>query len=197
MSGVAGIIRGAAVAALFILMIYAGYYLQGQIDLPSFITDPLPPGTVVGWNDKVIGFPDVAHSSDMWRGSQVLPGELDAALWVKEHTQGTDKFVADIGGAEAIMGMTTRVSLVGGDWANCPDPIRNMELAGNIYGPNTNAFQARDTALESGCSYVWVPNRQVNTGTFNSDISKNKFEDPDYFQLVYKNDDLTIYRVLP
>ena len=197
MSGVAGIIRGVAVAALFILMLYAGYYLQGQIDLPSFVTDALPAGTVVGWNDKVISFPDVTHSSDMWLGSQVLVGELDAAPWVKDHTQKTDKFVADIGGAEAIMGMTTRVSLVGGDWANSPDPVRNMERAGSIYGPGTNASQARDMALDSGCSYVWVPNRRVNTGTFDNDISKDKFEDPAYFQLVYKNDDLSIYRVLP
>jgi hypothetical protein len=197
MSGVADIIRGAVVVALFILMIYAGYYLQGQIDLPSFLTDPLPAGTVVGWNDKVISFPDVSHSSDMWLGSQVLVGEMDATPWVKEHTLKTDKFVADIGGAEAIMGMTTRVSLVGGDWANSPDPVRNMELAGSIYGPRTNASEAHDMALGSGCSYVWVPNRQVNTGTFNSDISKDKFEDQAYFQLVYKNDDLSIYRVLP
>jgi hypothetical protein len=197
MSGVADIIRGAVVVALFILMIYAGYYLQGQIDLPSFLTDPLPAGTVVGWNDKVISFPDVSHSSDMWLGSQVLVGEMDATPWVKEHTLKTDKFVADIGGAEAIMGMTTRVSLVGGDWANSPDPVRNMELAGSIYGPRTNASEAHDMSLGSGCSYVWVPNRQVNTGTFNSDISKDKFEDPAYFQLVYKNDDLSIYRVLP
>jgi hypothetical protein len=197
MSGVADIIRVVVVTALFIAMLYSGYYLQGQIDLPSFLTDPLPAGTVVGWNDKVISFPDVSHSSDMWLGSQVLVGEMEAAPWVREHTLKTDKFVADIGGAEAIMGMTTRVSLVGGDWANCPDPVRNMELAGSIYGPRTNASEARDMALDAGCSYVWVPNRQVNTGTFNSDISKDKFEDPAYFQLVYKNDDLSIYRVLP
>lgn len=184
-------------AALFILMLYAGYYLQGQIDLPTALTDPLPAGTIVGWNDKVISFPDVTHSSDMWLGSQVLVGEMDAAQWVKEHTQKTDKFVADIGGAEAIMGMTTRVSLVGGDWANSPDPVRNMELAGSIYGPRTNASEARNMALDSGCTYVWVPNRRVNTGTFDSDISKEKFTDPDYFQLVYNNDDLSIYRVLP
>jgi uncharacterized membrane protein len=196
MSDVAGIIRGAAVAIAFALMLYAGYYMQGQIDVPSFVTDLLPAGTVVSWNDQVIAFPDVAHSAGMWQGSQVLAGEMDAAQWVKDHTLGTDKFVADIGGAEAIMGMTTRVSLVGGDWANCPDPVRNMELAGRIYS-TTNATDAHDMARDSGCTYVWLPNRRLNTGTFDNDASKDKFEDAQYFQMVYKNDDITIYRVLP
>ncbi|HEY3273132.1 MAG TPA: hypothetical protein VGJ92_05185 [Methanocella sp.] len=196
MSDVAGIIRGVAVAIAFALMLYAGYYMQGQIDLPSFVTDLLPPGTVVGGNDQVIAFPDVAHSAGMWQGSQVLAGEMDAAQWVKDHTQGTDKFVADIGGAEAIMGMTTRVSLVGGDWANSPDPVHNMEITGRIYS-TTNATDAHDMALDSGCAYVWLPNRRLNTGTFDNDASKDKFEDAQYFQMVYKNDDITIYRVLP
>jgi uncharacterized membrane protein len=196
MSDVAGIFRGATVAIAFALMLYAGYYMQGQIDVPSFVTDLLPAGSVVGWNDKVIAFPDVAHSAGMWQGSQVLAGEMDAAQWVKDHTQGTDKFVADIGGAEVIMGMTTRVSLVGGDWANSPDPVRNMELAGRIYS-TTNATDAHDMALDSGCTYVWLPNRRLNTGTFDNDASKDKFEDTQYFQVVYKNDDISIYRVLP
>jgi hypothetical protein len=196
MSGVVGIIRVLAVAIAFMLMLYAGYYMQGQIDLPSFVTDLLPSGTVVNWNDQVIAFPDVAHSAGMWQGSQVLAGEMDAAQWVKDHTQDTDKFVADIGGAEVIMGMTTRVSLVGGDWANSPDPVRNMELAGRIYS-TTNATDAHDMAMDSGCTYVWLPNRRLNTGTFDNDASKEKFETPEYFQLAYTNDDISIYRVLP
>jgi hypothetical protein len=196
MSGAGGIIRGAAVVIMFGVILYAGYYMQGQFDLPSFVTDLLPPGTIVGWNDKTIIFPDVAHSSDMWQGSQVLAGEMEATQWVKEHTLGTDKFVADIGGAEAIMGMTTRVSLVGGDWANSPDPVRNMELAGRIYSTE-NATDAHDMARDAGCTYVWLPNRRLNTGTFDNDASTAKFDSTDYFQLVYKNDDISIYRVLP
>jgi hypothetical protein len=197
MSGVEGIIRIAAVVIMFGFILYAGYYMSGQYDLPSFVTDLMPPGSVVNWNDKVLIFPDVTHSAGMWQGSQVLAGEMEATQWVRDHTLKTDKFVADIGGAEAIMGMTTRVSLVGGDWANAADPVRNMELAGQIYGSNTNASRAHDLALDAGCSFVWLPNRQLNTGTFNSYADASKFEDPDYFQLVYKNDDVSIYRVLP
>jgi hypothetical protein len=196
MSGVEGIVRAVAVVTMFGFMLYAGYYMHGQLDLPAFVTDLMPPGTVSGWNDRTIVFPDVTHSSDMWQGSQVLAGEMDATEWVRDHTLPTDKFVADIGGAEAIMGMTTRVSLVGGDWANSPDPVRNMELAGRIYS-STNASDARDMARDAGCTYVWLPNRQLNTGTFDNYASTSKFDEADYFQLVYKNDDISIYRVLP
>jgi uncharacterized membrane protein len=71
-----------------------------------------------------------------------------------------------------------------------------MELAGRIYS-TTNATDAHDMARDSGCAYVWLPNRRLNTGTFDNDASKDKFEDAQYFQMVYKNDDITIYRVLP
>ena len=190
------VIMVSVVGMVFVVMLYAGYYMQDQIDLPAFVTDLMPPGFVSGWNDKVIVFPDVAHSADMWQGSQVLAGEMDAAEWVKDHTLKTDKFVADIGGAEAIMGMTTRVSLVGGDWANSPNPVYNMELAGRIYS-STNASDARDMAWNAGCTYVWLPNRRLNTGTFDDYASTEKFNDPAYFQLVYHNEDISIFRVLP
>jgi len=154
------------------------------------------PGFVVGWNDRTIVFPDVAHSSDMWLGSQVLPGEMVATQWINDHTRKSDKFVADIGGAEAIMGMTTRISLVGGDWANAPDPVRNMETAGRIYGTD-DAAEAHEMAVANGCDYVFLPNRRLNTGTFDNNANATKFSNTTYFQVVYTNDDVSIYRVLP
>jgi hypothetical protein len=196
MSGVEDIIRAVIIVVMFGLILGACYYFNDQFELPESLTNLLPAGTVNGWNDKTIVFPDVKHSADMWQGSQVLAGELEATEWVNDHTLKTDKFVADIGGAECIMGMTTRVSLVGGDWANCPDPVHNMELAGRIYS-TTDAMDAHDMAWNAGCSYIWVPNRQVNTGTYDNVINKPKFENQTYFQLVYSNEDVLIYRVLP
>ena len=133
MSSGTDIVKLLVVVMMFGMMLYAGYYATGQIELPAILTYLLPEGTVVGWNDRTIVFPDVDHSAEMWLGSQVLPGEMEATQWINDHTEKSDKFVADIGGAEAIMGMTTRVSLVGGDWANAPDPVKNMETAGRIY----------------------------------------------------------------
>ncbi len=196
MSSETGIVKLIAVVMMFGLILYAGYYARGQVDIPSFLTDLLPSGTVVNWVDRTISFPDVTHSSDMWLGSQVLPGEMVATQWINDHTQKGDKFVADIGGAEAIMGMTTRVSLVGGDWANAPDPIRNMETAGQIYRTDS-AAEAHEMAVANGCDYIFLPERQLNTGTFDNFANATKFSNTTYFQLVYTNEDVSIYRVLP
>jgi hypothetical protein len=196
MSSGTDIVKLMAVVMMFGLILYSCYYVSGQVEIPSFLTDLLPSGFVVNWNDRTIVFPDVTHSSDMWLGSQVLPGEMEATQWINDHTQKSDRFVADIGGAEAIMGMTTRVSLVGGDWANAPDPVRNMETAGQIYGTD-DAAEAHEMAVSNGCDYVFLPDRRLNTGTFDNVASVTKFSNTTYFQVVYTNDDVIIYRVLP
>ncbi|OPY27917.1 MAG: hypothetical protein A4E28_01793 [Methanocella sp. PtaU1.Bin125] len=196
MSSGTDIVKLLVVVMMFGMMLYAGYYATGQIELPAILTNLLPEGTVVGWNDRTIVFPDVDHSAEMWLGSQVLPGEMDATKWINDHTEKSDKFVADIGGAEAIMGMTTRVSLVGGDWANAPDPVKNMETAGRIYSTD-DAAEAHAMAVANGCDYIFLPDRRLNTGTFDNYASTYKFSNTTYFQLVYTNDDVNIYRVLP
>jgi hypothetical protein len=196
MSSGTDVVRIIVVMMMFGLILYAGYYATGQVEIPSFLTDLLPSGTVVSWVDSTIRFPDVTTNSDMWMGSQVLPGEMEATRWINDHTQKSDKFVADIGGAEAIMGMTTRVSLVGGDWANAPDPVKNMETAGRIYGTD-DPVEAHEMAVANGCDYVFLPDRRLNTGTFDNIASVSKFSNTTYFQIVYTNDDVSIYRVLP
>ena len=196
MSAVTDIIRWSTVVILFVLMVYACYYARDEFDIPPFLTDLLPAGMAAGWNDQTIVLPDVAHSADLWLGSQVLAGELTDAQWIRDHTTKADRFVDDIGGAEAIMGMTTRSSLVGGDWANAPDPTHNMEVAGRIYS-TSNASEAHKLAVDNGCTYVIMPDRRLNTGMYDNYANATKFEDADYFQMVYKNDNVTIYRVLP
>lgn len=196
MSSGTDIVRLAVVLATFMLILFSGYYIPAQYDIPKFVTGLLPDGMVVNWVDSTLRFPDVTSNSDMWLGSQVLPGEMEATQWINDHTQKTDKFVADIGGAEAIMGMTTRVSLVGGDWANAPDPVKNMETAGRIYGTD-DAADAHAMAVSNGCTYVFLPDRRLNTGTFDNYANATKFSNSTYFQMVYYNQDVTIYRVLP
>jgi hypothetical protein len=155
MSSGTDIVKIVAVVMMFGLILYCGYYATGQIELPKFLTDLLPAVTVVNWVDSTIRFPDVTANSDMWLGSQVLPGELEATQWINDHTQKTDKFVADIGGAEAIMGMTTRVSLVGGDWANAPDPVRNMDppagFTARTMPPKPTTWRSQTAATTFSC----------------------------------------------
>ena len=167
-----------------------GLHLHYSVDADTFPQELVPnPGAYVQ-------FPEVPYFAGVWLGSQVLEGEMTATQWIRDHTLPTDKFVADIGGAEAIMGMTTRVSLVGGDWANSPDPVRNMETAGQIYRTD-DASEANRLARESGCTYVLMPDRRLNTGTFDNYANATKFADPGYFQLVYDKENVKIYRVLP
>ena len=113
------------------------------------------------------------------------------------NTNEHDKFVADIFGAELIMGMTTRVSTVGGDWANAPDPISMMSHTNDIFKTD-NAYQANELAKLEKADYVFVPYRGLYTGWWvpKEKVNFTKFNDTQYFQPVYVDDNLTIYRVL-
>jgi hypothetical protein len=52
-------------------------------------------------------------------------------------------------------------------------------------------------AVANGCDYIFLPDRRLNTGTFDDNPHFDKFSNTTYFQIVYTNDDVSIYRVLP
>ena len=170
------------VILMFILFLYSSYVMGGQY---------LIPGT-----DSYYMFPEVKVNADAWYSRVVLPGELAATDWVNANTNRTDKFVSDIFGAELIMGMTTRVSTVGGDWANAPNPVQSMSDTNTIYITN-DSWQAYSLAQGQNCSYVWVPNRDTFSGYDWSYGDHDKFDDQQYFRQVFQNQDVTIYKVLP
>ena len=79
----------------------------------------------------------VQKQSGPWLDPVVTKGELDSTSWIKANTPPTAHFEADIFGGELIMGMTTRIPIVGGDWSNAPDPICKYEcLAADL--PNAH-----------------------------------------------------------
>ena len=138
MSGRSELVKAAVVVALFALMLYYAYFFTLDISLDT-IRD-IAPEPIKGEIDRAISglppdqrqninlpLPEVKRYGDTYLGtSVVIPGEMDVMPWILENTNKSDKFVADIFGAEMIMGMTTRVSTEGGDWANAPDPVRMM-----------------------------------------------------------------------
>jgi hypothetical protein len=181
MAGIVGYAKHALVILMFILLIYSSYFMGQSIGIP---------GTT-----SVYLFPEVKANADAWYGRVVSQGELNATAWIIANTNKSDKFVADIFGAELIMGMTDRVSTVGGDWANAPDPVKVMGDTNTIYTTD-DPLVAYNLSVEDHCQYVWLPNRDTFSGYDWVYGNHTKFNDNPYFQLQYANEGVTIYRVL-
>jgi uncharacterized membrane protein len=144
----------------------------------------------------IAGTYQVKIQTDPWLIQLVTKGELDATAWINENTSPEDRFVADIFGGELIMGMTTRIPIVGGDWANAPDPTQNMADAQKIYLTKSPS-EASNLCKKYNCIYVFVPlQRQIHAGYGWKDVEVDKFRDTNYFKLTYENQDVRIYRVV-
>ncbi|OPY25884.1 MAG: hypothetical protein A4E28_02848 [Methanocella sp. PtaU1.Bin125] len=203
------IVRTAATIALFALMLYYAYFFTLDVSLEN-VRD-LMPEPIRGEIDRAtagipedqrqslnLPLPEVKRYGDIYLGTAgVIPGEMDAMPWILEHTDRSDRFVADIFGAELIMGMTTRISTVGGDWANAPDPVRMMTDTTGIY-KTTDPAEASRLAKALNATLVYLPRRQLNTGWWvpQEEVKTDKFLDTGYFKEVYGTDSVTIYRIL-
>ena len=156
-------------------MLYWAYFLSFHVSLddvrnvsPGFLRDEIdraiarmPPDQQSGID---LPLPEVGYYGDTYKSpAVVIAGEMDAMPWIRSNTAAGDKFVADIFGAEVIMGMTTRVSTVGGDWANAPDPIRLMGDTNEIYKTDDPA-KASLMAKTLNATLVYLPHRMLNTG---------------------------------
>lgn len=198
----------AAVVSLFVLMLFFAYlwpFHLGLDDVRNIAPEPIK-GEIDRAVDRLpadqrnnldLPLPEVKRTADTYLGGVVSRGEMDAMPWILDHTGNSDKFVADIFGAELIMGMTTRVSTEGGDWANAPDPITLMADTNEIFRTNDSAKASR-LAKAHNATLIFLPDRDMYTGwwTPTSDVSYDKFKDAAYFREVYRNDNVTIYKVL-
>lgn len=209
MSGGRELVKAAAVVALFAFMLFFAYFLSVRVSLddlrnvsPGFARDEidraiarLPPGQ---GDDLDLPLPEVGHISDSYKGpAVVIPGEMDAMPWILNNTNDSDRFVADIFGAEVIMGMTTRVSTEGGDWANAPDPIRMMSDTHEIFKTDDPA-KASLMAKALNATLVYLPHRMLHTGWWlpYGELNASKFDNGRYFREVYNASEVTIYRIL-
>jgi uncharacterized membrane protein len=170
------------VLGMFILFLYFSYFLSTSFGVPG--------------TKETYVLPEVKANGDPWYDRVVKPGEMQATSWVLENTGKDQKFVSDIFGGELIMGMTTRVPTVGGDWANAPNPVQLMGDTNTIY-TTTDAETAYDLAVEHNATYVWVPlSRTEFSGYGWEAVQTDKFENQTYFKLLYNNSDVKIYEVL-
>ncbi|HTY92094.1 MAG TPA: hypothetical protein VMC84_13040 [Methanocella sp.] len=198
----------AAVLTLFLAMLFFAYFWPFQIHLDDVrahlpksldnwvqsVLDRLPPDKN---KNMMLPLPEVKYDCDFYYDPVVGPGEFNSTRWILNNTAESDKFVADIFGAELIMGMTCRVSTEGGDWANAPDPISMMTHTNDIYKTD-DARYARDLAKLEKADYVFVPYRGLYTGWWlpKEDVNYTKFQDTLYFEPVFVEDNVTIYKVL-
>jgi hypothetical protein len=151
--------------------------------------------TVVLILTATYGMANVQKEGDLWLDPVVTKGELESTAWINTNTNSTDHFQSDIFGGELIMGMTTRIPIVGGDWANAPDPIANMRDSQQIYQTDS-ASEAHALSKQYNLSYVFVPlNRLVFCGFGWIPVNATKFDNSDYFKLQYSNEDVRIYAV--
>ncbi|HMK48401.1 MAG TPA: hypothetical protein VK436_17395 [Methanocella sp.] len=200
----------AIVLAMFAFILLLTYFWPFQFkiaDLHNLTPVPLKQGidsylakyTPEEQTKLLIPPPEVKVQSDnMLNDHVVTQGELNATGWILDHTNKSDKFVADIFGAELIMGMTTRLTSEGGDWANAPDPIKMMSETDEIF-KTTDPARANELAKDLNSTYVWVPQgRRINTGWWVSanEVQKGKFNNTLYFRQVFGNGDVSIYQVL-
>ena len=202
-------VKAAAVVVLFGLMLFWAYYLSFHVSLDDVRN--LSPGFLKAQIDQAIArlppdeqasislpLPEVGQYGDTYKSpAVVVAGEMDAMPWILNNTTAGDKFVADIFGAELIMGMTTRVSTTGGDWANAPDPVRLMADTNDIYKTDDPA-QASLLAKGMNATLVYLPHRMLNAGWWlpYDEANVSKFADARYFREVYNASDVTIYRIL-
>ena len=200
-------LKSAAVVASFLVMLYWAYLFSPDITVDVFkawlpdewkmrvdaMMSNLPPDEVEAFR---LPLPEVRFQGDFMAHEVVKPGEMDAMTWILHNTNKSDKFVADIFGGELIMGMTTRVSTTGGDWGNQPRSLEMMTNTWNIYRTD-NPYTANRLSKIENATFVFVPRRAVFTGWWmpKSGIKHEKFDNGAYFEKVYSNDDVAIYRI--
>lgn len=209
MSGRSEPVKAAIVVALFALMLYYAYFFTldiGLDDIRNIMPEPIKgeidratAGLPADQRQSInLPLPEVKRYGDIYLGTAgVIPGEMDAMIWILRNTDESDKFVADIFGAEMIMGMTTRISTVGGDWANAPDPVGKMSDTNEIY-KTPDPEKASRMAKALNATLVYLPHRQLNTGWWlpQDEVDAVKFLNSAYFKEVYGTESVTIYRVL-
>ena len=199
--------KAALVLACFVLMLLWAYCFTVHFRLSD--VEALAPGPAKGVIRGIIEglpegqrsaelpLPEVRNIGDVYQGTVLLPGEMAAMPWVLNNTTSRDKFVADIFGAELIMGMTARVSTEGGDWAYATDMPQLCADTHEIFKTDDPA-RASTLAKKWNATCVFLPRRTLNTGWWQpqSEINATKFEDTAYFTVTYRNDDVTIYQII-
>ncbi|MFH0970962.1 MAG: hypothetical protein V1835_00185 [Candidatus Micrarchaeota archaeon] len=148
-------------------------------------------GTVYYYTEDV---KKATWQADAWMSPVITPEEEKSMDWVRRNTPERETFVTDIFGGEHMMGETLREGTEGGDWAIVPEVVQRMSDVNEFFKTN-DAKKAYDLARKYRANYVLIPNRQVFAGFEWMYPEKTKLQDVAYFERVYKDGDMEIYKL--
>jgi hypothetical protein len=132
--------------------------------------------------------------SKPWMEPVVTQAEFKALDWVRANTKEREVFAADIFGSEIIFGQTLREGTEGGDWAIIPNVVQRMSDVDRLF-KTTDAKEASELSKKYNASYVWLPSRQIFAGYGWFSAERSKFENETFFERVYSQENIEIYRV--
>ncbi len=132
--------------------------------------------------------------ADAWMSPVITQEEERTMEWIRENTPEREVFVTDIFGGEHMMGETLREGTEGGDWAIVPNVVERMGEINEFY-KTTDAKRAYEIAKKYSAAYVLAPNRQVFAGFEWMPVERSTLRNAQYFELVYDEGDMEIYRV--
>jgi hypothetical protein len=132
--------------------------------------------------------------ADAWMSPVITPEEEKSMQWIAQNTKGRETFVTDIFGGEHLMGETLREGTEGGDWAIVPEVVTRMSEVNDFF-KTADASHASGIAKKYNANYVLIPNRQIFAGYEWLTPEKTKLQNTQFFERVYKDGELEIYKV--
>ncbi|NOZ76829.1 MAG: hypothetical protein GXO65_03965 [Euryarchaeota archaeon] len=145
--------------------------------------------------------------------SGLVPEEYHAAVWYRENSGPEDRIIADYYRAQMFAGVCGGRALLGGMF-----PLRNLDypyikapgqVQNDLYVlyKTPDPEKAAEIARRYGATHIFYSRNMEYSGNLLSyykpasdygvDIDRTKFEDPRYFETVYRDGDVEIIRVLP
>lgn len=138
-----------------------------------------------------VGAQQMDYHVSPWLDTIVLQGEVEGAEWVKQNSGESTLLIAGIFGGEIVMGVASKPSLVGGDWAANPGAVEQMDDTQEFYA-TPSPEKAAEIMKKYGVTYAWFPSRKVFAGYGWLTANEDKMLDT-RFELAYKNNEVRLY----
>ncbi|MBI5228855.1 hypothetical protein HY991_02005 [Candidatus Micrarchaeota archaeon] len=144
-----------------------------------------------------VGFDDFKKAQGeglQWVNPLVIPEEVQAIQWIKNHSSENDVILSDIYGTETVMSLTNRRGVIGGDWSISNNSVTRMRNATDFFKTN-DSLEAYKIARRYGVRYALVVERQMHAGFEWLTPNNKKFEDKQYFTKAFDAGKAKVYEI--